>query len=50
MNQQLKKIIESQLAEIREKGLFKEERVISSKQGREIMVGKKKYLNFCANN
>ncbi len=50
MNQPFKKIIESQLAGIKEKGLFKEERVIGSKQGREITVGKKKYLNFCSNN
>ena len=50
MNQQLKKIIESQLVEIKEKGLFKEERIITSRQGREITVGKKKYLNFCSNN
>lgn len=50
MNQQLKKIIAEQLDQIKEKGLFKEERVITSKQGREITVGKKKYLNFCANN
>src|SRR3989344_596071 len=50
MNQEFQKIIESELADIKEKGLFKEERIISSKQGREITVGKKKYLNFCANN
>lgn len=50
MNQQLKKIIAEQLDQIKEKGLFKEERIITSKQGREITVGKKKYLNFCANN
>ena len=50
MNQEFQKIIETELALIKEKGLFKEERIISSKQGREITVGKKKYLNFCANN
>ncbi len=58
MNKQFKKIIAEQLDQIKEKGLFKEERIISSKQGREITVGNpsrrsgqvKKYLNFCANN
>ena len=50
MNNNFKKIIESELASIKEKGLFKEERVIDSKQGREIIVGGKKYLNFCSNN
>ena len=50
MNQKLKHIIETELENIREKGLFKEERIIASRQGREIIVGKKKYLNFCSNN
>src|SRR5436853_6288379 len=38
------------LAEIRESGLWKEERVIASPQGVEIEVNGKKVLNFCANN
>src|SRR3989344_2993166 len=50
MNQEFQKIIETELALIKEKGLFKEERIISSKQGREIKVGNKTYLNFCSNN
>lgn len=50
MNKGFAKIIDSELNSIREKGLFKEERVLSSRQGREIKVGGKKYLNFCANN
>jgi glycine C-acetyltransferase len=50
MNQEFKNIIEGELASIKEKGLFKEERIIGSKQGREITVNGKKYLNFCANN
>lgn len=50
MNKDFKKIIESELASIKEKGLFKEEKIINSKQGREILVGSKKYLNFCSNN
>lgn len=50
MQKEFKKIIETELASIQEKGLFKEERIINSKQGREITVGNKKYLNFCSNN
>ena len=50
MNREFKKIIEAELASIKKKGLFKEERIISSKQGREIIVNGKKYLNFCSNN
>jgi len=50
MNKDLKKIIDLELNSIKEKGLFKEEHIISSKQGREIVVGGKKYLNFCSNN
>src|SRR3989338_5629769 len=50
MHKKFNDIIATELAAIREKGLFKDERVISSKQGREILVGRQKYLNFCANN
>lgn len=46
----LKPIIQTELQKIHESGLHKEERVISSKQGRFITVNGKKYLNFCANN
>lgn len=46
----LKPIFQSELQKINESGLHKEERVISSKQGRFITVNGKKYLNFCANN
>src|ERR1051325_7006422 len=38
------------LAEIRNSGLWKEERVIASPQGAEIDVNGRKVLNFCANN
>jgi glycine C-acetyltransferase len=38
------------LEEITASGLFKSERIISSAQGAEILVGGKKVLNFCANN
>ncbi|MDP4114321.1 MAG: glycine C-acetyltransferase, partial [Bacillota bacterium] len=41
---------EKELASIREAGLWKEERVIESPQGREITVLGKKVLNFCSNN
>lgn len=46
----LKPILESELAAMRENGTRKEERVLQSPQGREIVVGGKKLLNFCANN
>ncbi|MCR4325931.1 MAG: glycine C-acetyltransferase [Patescibacteria group bacterium] len=46
----LKPILEGELATARENGTYKEERVLESPQGREITVGGKKYLNFCANN
>lgn len=39
-----------ELAQIKADGLYKEERVIESPQGAEIMVKGKKCLNFCANN
>ena len=39
-----------QLDEIRQAGLFKSERVISSEQGAEIVVNGRTVLNFCANN
>lgn len=35
---------------IRESGLYKNERIIASPQGAEIVVGGKTVLNFCANN
>lgn len=50
MYDKLKPIIESELAAARENGTYKVERVIESPQGREITVGGKRYLNFCANN
>lgn len=50
MYDKLKPIIESELAAAKENGTYKVERVIESPQGREITVGGKKLLNFCANN
>ena len=39
-----------QLAEIRDAGTWKDERLIESPQGAEIVVNGKRVLNFCANN
>lgn len=50
MNQKLKDRLGSELQEIEASGLFKNERIITSDQGAEIVVGNKKVLNFCANN
>jgi glycine C-acetyltransferase len=50
MNEVFVKRVGDQLEEIREAGLFKNERVISSEQGAEIVVNGRKVLNFCANN
>ena len=50
MYDSLKPILDKELATIKENGLWKEERVIESPQGREITVNGKKVLNFCANN
>ncbi|MCR9081840.1 MAG: aminotransferase class I/II-fold pyridoxal phosphate-dependent enzyme, partial [Cyclobacteriaceae bacterium] len=51
MYQQIKPKFEQEIAEIKEAGLFKKERVITSPQGAEITTeGGKKVLNFCANN
>jgi len=50
MYKNLKPILESELAAAKENGTYKTERVLESAQGREITVGGKKYLNFCANN
>jgi glycine C-acetyltransferase len=45
-----KDVYEATLREIREAGLYKEERVIKTPQSAEIGVGDRKVLNFCANN
>ncbi|HTB25533.1 MAG TPA: glycine C-acetyltransferase [Puia sp.] len=50
MNELFVKRVSDQLDEIRDAGLFKKERVISSEQGAEIIVNGRKVLNFCANN
>ncbi len=50
MYDDLKPILDTELKAIRDGGLWKEERILESPQGREITVGGKKVLNFCANN
>ena len=46
----MKQHLSDALAEIREAGLYKEERLIESSQSAAIRVGGKEVLNFCANN
>lgn len=50
MNQKFISRIADEVAAIENAGLFKKERIITSDQGAEIVVGGKKVLNFCANN
>ncbi|MFN0152332.1 MAG: glycine C-acetyltransferase [bacterium] len=50
MNGNLREIMTKAVAEIRDAGLYKEERVIASPQGASIHVGGRDVLNFCANN
>ena len=50
MNEKFVGRIGEELAEIKTAGLFKNERIITSVQGPEIIVNGKKVLNFCANN
>lgn len=47
----LKPFLAKELASIREAGLYKKERIITSPQGADITIqGGKKVINFCANN
>lgn len=51
MNETLKPVLEAELNNIREAGLYKKERIITSPQGAEIKVSTgETVLNFCANN
>lgn len=50
MNEKFAQRIATEVEGIRESGLFKKERIITSPQGAEITVGGKTVLNFCANN
>ena len=50
MNEKFVQRLKGEIEEIRNSGLYKNERVISSPQGAEITVNGKTVLNFCANN
>lgn len=51
MFQNVEPAIEKELSEIKEAGLYKEERIITTPQGADIKVrGDQEVLNFCANN
>lgn len=51
MDKTLKPLLQQELASIKEAGLFKQERIITSPQGPEITVSTgQTVLNFCANN
>ena len=50
MNESLITRLQGELAEIKDAGLFKKERVIESPQGPVITVGGKEVINLCANN
>lgn len=51
MYRTLQPVLEKELASIREAGLYKKERIITSPQGADITIqGGKQVINFCANN
>src|SRR5580693_1681625 len=51
MNETLKPILEAELKSIKEAGLYKSERIITSPQGADISISTgQKVINFCANN
>src|SRR5829696_4012911 len=50
MNENFVTRLRKEVEEIKESGLYKNERVIASPQGAEITVNGKRVLNFCANN
>lgn len=50
MYQTLKPVLEKELQEIKNAGLFKQERIISTPQGAEITANGRAVINFCANN
>jgi glycine C-acetyltransferase len=50
MHEEARAVFRRQLDEIRAAGTWKEERLIASPQGAEILVNGKRVLNFCANN
>src|SRR6195256_3202632 len=50
MYKTLQPVLEKELEEIKSAGLFKQERIISSPQGADIVANGKPVINFCANN
>jgi glycine C-acetyltransferase len=50
MNEKFIERLRTEIQEIKDSGLFKNERIIASSQGAEITVNGKQVLNFCANN
>ncbi len=50
MNEKFVERLRTELEEIKDSGLFKTERIITSPQGAEIIVNGKTVINFCANN
>src|SRR5215203_2628684 len=50
MNEKFVERVKGEVEETQKSGLYKNERVISSPQGAEIVVNGQKVLNFCANN
>ncbi len=46
----MKQDLQKTLEELKQQGLYKTERIITSSQSSEIEVGGKPVLNFCANN
>ena len=46
----LKPVLQTELEEIKSAGLYKQERIISSPQGADIIANGKPVINFCANN
>lgn len=50
MYKKLQPVLQKELDNIREAGLFKKERIISTPQGADIKANGKEVINFCANN
>ncbi len=50
MYKKLQPALEQELSSIREAGLFKEERIVTTPQGANIKTNGKEVINFCANN
>jgi glycine C-acetyltransferase len=50
MYKKIQPVLEKELATIREAGLYKKERIITTPQGADINTNGKEVINFCANN